>query len=120
MEKLKDFFTMIVDSVPSSYNWEMDGRFSIPFVQLDIDDSNQVKESLSSIFENQWDSSSIGSASQLEKNLAQSFFGIQKGQILFTTSDDDTLLFCAWWPWGNGSNVSLRIGYFSDENGFFS
>ncbi len=120
MEKLKNLFEMLVQSVPSTYNWEMDGRFSTPFVQLDINDTKPVQESVSGIFDNQWDSSSIGKASPLEKNLAKSFFGIQKGQLLFTTQDDDILLFGAWWPWGDDSKVSLRIGYFSKEKNFFS
>lgn len=120
MEKLKNLFTMIVDSVPSVYNWEMDGRFSTPFVQLDIDETKPVRERLSNIFDNQWDSSTISNASSLEKSLAKCFFGIEKGQVLFTTCDNDVILFCAWWPWGDNTKVSLRIGYFSDDKGFFT
>ena len=120
MDKLKTLFAMIVESVPPAYNWEMDGRFSTPFVQLDMGDTKPVKESMSSIFDNEWDSSSLNDASALEKNLAKCFFGIEKGQILFTTLENDIVLFCAWWPWGNNSKVSLRIGYFSEENKFFS
>ena len=120
MEKLKSLFTLIVDCVPPAYNWELDARFSTPFVQLDIDDSDPVKESMSRIFDNQWDNTTIGNATVLEKSLARSLFGIEKEQLLFTTVEDSTLIFCAWWPWGSNSKVSLRIGYYSEEKKFFS
>ena len=50
-------------------------------------------------------------ASEYIKSVVDSISGIKSGQIFFTTDGDaDPLLFAAWWPWGDGIHISLRIG----------
>lgn len=115
MEKFKDISLKITECIPSTYKWEMDETFDASLVLIEKNDIEPVKEGLSKAFENQWDSSSIKKAPKTEKELSKFFSGIQKGQILFTISDDDIIFFGAWWPWGDYSKVSLRIGFFSLE-----
>ena len=119
MEKLHNLYSRIKECIPASYTWEVDDRFSTALVQIDINDSETIKKNISAVYNSRWDSSSIHKASQLEKNLAASFFGIKKRQTLFTSHGNDVLFFGAWWPWGDNSRVSLRIGFFSQEKSFF-
>ena len=40
--------------------------------------------------------------------------GLMAGQILFTSDPNrGVVLFCAWWPWGNGEKISIRVGLWS-------
>ncbi len=43
------------------------------------------------------------------------------GQLMFTSEPDRDILLCfAWWPWGNGSTISIRVAAYqkamSDED----
>ncbi|MFO0948275.1 MAG: hypothetical protein U1D30_20525 [Planctomycetota bacterium] len=41
--------------------------------------------------------------------------GLDRGQILFACDPGQgPILFCGWWPWGNGVTISIRIGLFDE------
>ena len=45
--------------------------------------------------------------------IIDNFGGIMPGQLLFTSDPDgEALVFCAWWPWGNGETISIRLAPF--------
>ncbi len=113
MEKFKIICSKILECLPSSSKIELDRRFAASLVTIDNEDIETVKNNLEGFFENKWDSSSIKKASKPEKKLVKNFSGLQSGQILFTAIDENMILFGAWWPWGDNSKVSLRIGFFS-------
>jgi hypothetical protein len=36
--------------------------------------------------------------------------GLRPGQLLFTSDPNrEAFIFCAWWPWGGGETISIRI-----------
>lgn len=36
--------------------------------------------------------------------------GLMSGQLLFTSDpNQDAFIFCAWWPWGDGKTISIRV-----------
>ena len=40
------------------------------------------------------------------------------GQLLLTSAPSDGVgIYCAWWPWGNGKTISIRLGVFHEEEG---
>jgi len=43
--------------------------------------------------------------------------GLQSGQFIFTSQVNDVILFAAWWPWGSGDKVSVRIGLYDTAAG---
>ena len=58
-----------------------------------------------------WDSSNVGNAPDIVRIVNANFGGLRPGQMLFTSDPNrDSLVFCMWWPWGNGKEISLRIG----------
>ena len=84
------------------------------------EDMESILSTVSNEFDQQWDITTVNSASDLIRELANSFSGISPGQIMFTSEDGAGLiLFAAWWPWDNGINISLRIGMFSLEEHTF-
>ena len=80
------------------------------------EDTRAIFSTVSNEFDQQWDAATISNASGLIGELVNSSFGISPGQIIFTSEQGAGLiLFAAWWPWDNGSTISLRIGIFSLE-----
>jgi hypothetical protein len=120
LEKFKEICSQISSSMPSSYQWQWDERFHVALIVFEKEDMGAILSTVSNEFDHQWDASTISSASGPIGELVNSFLGILPGQIIFTCEQGAGLiLFAAWWPWGNGSTISLRIGIFSLEEHSF-
>ena len=77
-----------------------------------VTESDTVTTALNDHFSRCWTSTDSSSASDLVKGVLDGLGGIREGQLLFTSNPDRLpMLFGAWWPWGNGETVSLRIGF---------
>jgi hypothetical protein len=60
------------------------------------------------------DRATIGEAPEIAQSAKYHLGGLISGQLLFLPDpDDDPLVYCAWWPWGSGRTISIRIGLFS-------
>ena len=116
MEKFKEICNEIVESIPSTLKWEMDDRFDTTLIGLDVEETESVHENLCNIFGNCFDHKSIKKSSKPENKLSMKLGGVDKGQFLFTSMNESLVLFCAWWPWGDKSKVSLRVGLFDSNN----
>jgi len=63
-----------------------------------------------------WDSSTIQTAPQIVQTLDNHLGGLRPTQLLFTSPlSNDAFVFCAWWPWGSGMSISLRIAPFNEN-----
>jgi hypothetical protein len=114
LEKFKKICSQISFSMPSSYQWQWDERFHVALIAFEKEDTGAILSTVSNEFDQQWDAATISNASGLIGELVNSSFGISPGQIIFTSEQGAGLiLFAAWWPWDNGSTISLRIGIFS-------
>jgi hypothetical protein len=120
LEKFKEICSQISFCVPSSYQWQWDERFDVALIVFEKEDKGAILSSVSNEFDQQWDAATISSASGPIGELVNSFLGILPGQMIFTCEQGAGLiLFAAWWPWANGSTISLRIGIFSLEKSTF-
>jgi hypothetical protein len=46
--------------------------------------------------------------------------GVDEEQVFFTSAiEKEILIFCAWWPWGNGKKISIRIAPFPSSGESF-
>ena len=36
--------------------------------------------------------------------------------LLLSDSATDVLIYCAWWPWGNGLTISIRVGMLGETS----
>ena len=58
-----------------------------------------------------WDSASIGNAPEIVRTIDDYFGGLRPGQYIFVSNPTrEAVIFCTWWPWGDGKEISIRIG----------
>ncbi len=92
------------------FEWEWDGRFGCVLAQFGIANEQQLLDILGGVFSDRWTSSTIGDAGEAIRTICDELGGLRPGQFLFTTeSEPETMLVGAWWPWGNGKTISIRV-----------
>jgi hypothetical protein len=93
--------------------WKWDDRFQTVLAEFNVDNKERIHNSLERRLDRIWDSSNIEKAPVVLQTIISSFGGIMPGQLLFTSDpDQDALVFCAWWPWGSGETISIRLAPF--------
>lgn len=90
--------------------WKWDDRFSCVLVEFSAVDQDIVRTVLGRYLNSAWDASNIGTAPDAVQKMNAHFGGLMSGQMLYTSEPDQgDLLCCAWWPWGNGETISIRV-----------
>ncbi len=98
---------------PTGHKWQWDDRFHVALIAFDKKEMESVFPAVIGEFMQQWDSRTIAKASKLIRKLVKNLFDIKPGQLIFATDENvHSALLAAWWPWANGSIISLRIGIF--------
>jgi uncharacterized phage-associated protein len=91
-------------------SWEWDNRFKTVLATISTDKKDSVREVLERCLINVWDSANIDKASDTIQTVIDQLGGLMSGQLLFTSDPEkDAFIFCAWWPWGDGKTISVRI-----------
>ena len=92
------------------FSWKWDHRFEAFLTEFSADNGDEFRTILERDFSKVWDSSNIQQAPDIVQMCNNNFGGLRSGQLLFTTDHSQAVLVCgAWWLWGNGETVSLRI-----------
>ncbi len=106
----------IIDHLGDQLKWKWDSRFETILSEFDVKDTDTIKLKLSRQMDIEWNSENTGGAPELIQIIIDYFGGLNPDQILFTSDPDvDGILLCAWWPWGNGKTVSIRMAVFADS-----
>jgi hypothetical protein len=109
-KKVKRFF-------PQPYQWNWDSRLNIVLITFSRERINAVLDGMHRLFKRYWEPTTIHNAPAYIGELVKNLAGISPGQIIFADEEiDGTFLFAAWWPWADGSRISLRIGLFQINN----
>lgn len=102
--------------------WKWDDRFETVLAEFKVQDQDRVTRILQNPMGHVWDTDNYKKAPKIVNLIIDFFGGIQPGQKLFTSkADADDILIGAWWPWGNGETISIRLGVYiqslsDDEN----
>lgn len=90
--------------------WKWDSWFEGVLAEFGVGDKDSIHASLERYLGSGWDSSTVGKAPDMVQIINSNFGGIRPGQLLFTSDpSQDAIIFCAWWPWGDGKTISIRI-----------
>ena len=94
-------------------DWKWDGRSGTALAEFPLEKKASVLGILDQHLISRWDSATIGEAPEIAQSVKRHLGGLMSGQLLFLSDPDaEPLVYCAWWPWGNGQTVSIRIGLF--------
>ena len=120
---MSDFITSIekfcmefVKEYRDELKWEWDDRFEAALATCKTEKKDVIQSSLQRFLKTIWDNSNTDDAPDVVFYVISHFGGLMQGQLLFMSDpNQDTLLFCAWWPWGDGETVSIRVAPFSEK-----
>ncbi len=106
----------LIDAL-NGWSWKWDDRFGSVLTEFSVAEQTRVRDVLKRVFRDEWSSANIGAAPDVVRAVKEHCGGLMPGQILFTpdTGQGD-FVFGAWWPWGNGRTISLRIAPFSTQS----
>jgi len=91
-------------------SWQWDSRFGAVLAEFGAGKKESIRGILERSLSITWDSSNINNAPDIVRQIDTHLGGLRAGQMLFTTDPKrEPLIFCAWWPWGDGKTISLRI-----------
>ena len=95
---------------PSS-DWTYDGRLSCVTSSIPIAAESAARVVIAEIIPTSWTASTLPQAPDEVQALAARCGGLRASQLLFWGGEPGRPSgFGLWWPWGNGTTVSLRIG----------
>ena len=97
--------------------WQWDGRFKTALAEFPIDRKGEVLGLLEKHLVSRWDAASAVEAPEVVREILKTLGGLMSGQLLLLSDiEKPAFLFCAWWPWGNGQKISIRIGAFGEAS----
>ena len=100
----------------SDLEWKWDGRFDTALAEVSSDQANVIQARLEAEMASCLDAALTRGASEAIQQIVRRLGGLMPGQKLFASNRESTdFIFCAWWPWGNGQRVSIRIGFISQD-----
>ena len=105
----------IITETRGLLKWEWDGYIGAFLATFTIGQVPQIQTICDKYFMSQWDHESLPKAPPSVRAIAETLSGLRSGQtLLMTRPDQFVMAFGAWWPWGDGQTVSLRIGLVTD------
>ena len=97
--------------------WEWDKRFNTTLAQVPIEKGRAIEEILENHLGKAWNSTTIDTAPKSVLSALDRLGGIMSNQLFYAADlPQGGIIFCAWWPWGNGQTISIRIGTTLEES----
>ena len=111
--EIKTVCKEILTAFQGVVSWNWDNRFGTVLAEFSVDKKDRVHAILNRYFTIGWDISNIDKAPTIVRAIDKHLGGIRSGQLLLNTDpNQDAFVFCAWWPWGDGHSISMRIAPF--------
>ncbi len=96
--------------------WKWDNRFETVLAEFNVTDKESVHQIITRHMDSTWEADIPSNPPGVVQTIIDYFGGLNPGQILFTSDpDQDGILLCAWWPWGNNTTISIRLAVFADS-----
>ncbi|MFO0571347.1 MAG: hypothetical protein U0263_37305 [Polyangiaceae bacterium] len=91
--------------------WSWDSRFSCVASAFSTELVEEANVALTPTFPNRWNHKTLSSAPPLVQQIAERTGGVRADQWLFATqSSGGAIIYALWWPWGDDTTITLRIG----------
>ncbi len=113
---LENEFRDLADAFHGMLEWKWDERFRTALAEFSTDMKDEVLGILEQYLVSTWDSSNVKEAPDVIQEITRHLGGLMSGQLLLLSdSRQPACIFCAWWPWGSGTKISIRIAPFSKD-----
>ena len=100
----------LVSAFQGILSWKWDSYLDTVLAEFDVGDKDSIRAVLERFLGSTWDRSNIGKAPHIVQMVNSNYGGLRSRQLLFTSDpNQDEIIFGAWWPWGNGETISIRI-----------
>ncbi len=114
--RLEKSCSQLLTTLGKRLTWKWDKRFETVLAEFHADDKEKIHQILASQMGETWEKDNAGEAPEVVQVVINYFGGLNQGQALLTSDpDQEGLLLCAWWPWGNGKTVSIRLAVFANS-----
>lgn len=109
-EKLQTYGKGVLDALAPLVKWSYNDFHQVMLAEFSVDKEQQVMLALQQVLPNQWTAKSIKKAPKIVKHRAGFFSKLVKNQMLLSENADASAnCMVAWWPWGHGATVSVRL-----------
>lgn len=110
----KEICRKICLNIPATYRWHWDSKRDMAVLTLSVEDAELAFFPLFKEFIYYWNFTSTVHAEPAVSEIVNAKLGLMPGQTFFSSQTICNLvLFAAWWPWGEDSKVSMRVGLIS-------
>jgi hypothetical protein len=109
-EQLQTYGKVVIDTLSPMVKWQYNDFHQVMLAEFSVDKQQQVMAALQQILPCRWDVQSIKKASGEIKHRAGFFAKLSKSQQLLSADlHTQPKYMVAWWPWGHGATVSVRL-----------
>lgn len=99
-------------------NWSYDRRLKCVASSIPLAKEAEARAAIGDVLTQSWSAATLASAPEPVQALAQSCGGLRASQLLlWGGAPDGAGPFGLWWPWGDGTTVSLRVGLHGVDSG---
>ena len=110
----KEICRKICLNIPATYRWQWDTKRDMAQLTLSVEDAELAFFPLFKEFRHYWNFTSDAHAESAVAEIVNTKLGLMPGQTFFSSQTVSNLvLYAAWWPWGEDSKVSMRVGLIS-------
>ena len=108
---MEDICRGLASSFDGILLWKWDRRFETVLAEFSVDKKDTVRGLLKGHLSHFFDSSNVADGPEIVRAVVAQFGGLWPGQLLFTSDPSgEAMIFGTWWPWGDGKEISIRIG----------
>ncbi|MCV2883460.1 hypothetical protein OE749_01955 [Aestuariibacter sp. AA17] len=101
---------LVRQALGEQFEWRWDNHHNALLTEFSVDHEHHVLETLKQYFPNMFNRKTIKRAQLEIKHKAGNFAKLNhKQQLLIQDDTASNNIMVAWWPWGHGATVSVRI-----------
>lgn len=109
-EQIQTYGKEVIEALSNIVKWKYDDFHKVMLAEFSVDKQDQVLFTLQQVLPVNWDVKTIKKAPGEVKHYAGAFSKLVKKQKLFSINiERQPKVMAAWWPWGHGATVSLRL-----------
>jgi hypothetical protein len=91
--------------------WSWDNRVSCVASSFGVELTTDARKALLQALPHEWDHRNVFQAPPVIQEVSENTGGVRTDQRLYSTATGGRIVaFGLWWPWGDDTTISLRIG----------